>query len=88
MTISAWFTSADSYVIHSGRHYEAPITVTVDPGTGNVQIQFKNSAGTWTTPADVAFTIDAFGVYELPRANVPEARIIATGNAQFQIQRR
>lgn len=80
-----WFTASEPQIIGAGKHFTSPAVLTVDPGTGNVQVQFKNSEDAWTTPEDEAYTIAAFGAYEIPRANVSATRILATGDAVFTL---
>lgn len=86
MTI--WYDSDNPYVFSAGKHFETPASLAVDPGNGNVQIQFPSRLGVWTTPVDAAYTISVFGIYQVPRANMFETRILATGTAQFSIQKR
>jgi len=81
----AWNTSAAPYDLSAGEKYFAPITITVEPGDGSVQIQLKNSAGTFVTPAAAEYTITAAGPIQLERANTPEMRVIATGTAKFEV---
>lgn len=71
--------------IDAGAKHLKPITVNVDPGGGDVQIQFRNAQGTFTTPAAAEYTISTAGPFLLTRANAPETRILATGDAQFEV---
>lgn len=46
-----WYLAATPQDFGAGSAKAEPITTTVDPGTGNVQVQFKDSSDAWTTPA-------------------------------------
>jgi hypothetical protein len=80
-----WNDSGTPYDLAPGAHYERPSTVVVEPNGGTVQIQFRNSAGVWTTPDDIAYTIANAGPVRLNRANTPAMRILATGAARFEV---
>lgn len=80
-----WNDLTKPYLLQAGKKYTNPTTITVDPGTGDIQLQFKNASGAWVTPSDPAYTITAFNVIELKRTNMPEINIIATGAAKFSV---
>lgn len=82
--MSNWYTSAAPLVLKEGEHHLPEVHLQVEPGTGNVQIQFLRSDGTtWFTPANPDYTIAAEDVVQLERRNAPPTRILATGNAKF-----
>ncbi|WP_282063798.1 hypothetical protein [Roseobacter litoralis] len=81
----AWNDSTTPYELSPGERHIRPNTVVVEPNGGTVQIQFRNSAGTWVTPDDTAYTIAATGPVRLNRSNTPAIRIIATGAARFEV---
>lgn len=62
------------------------INITCVVNTGNVQIQVRDAAGEWFTPAEASFTITDSTLIRLPRANMPDMRILATGDATFAVE--
>lgn len=85
MPAPVWNAAATPVEVLADQSFDKPVIVLVDPNGGNVQIQFKNQAGNWVTPADSSYTISVFGPVELPRASMPDTRILATGGARFQV---
>jgi len=81
-----WFTAADTEVIASadGPH-AVDLNVTCVVKTGNIQFQVKDEVDQWFTPAETAYTITASNLVRLPRANMPDTRILATGDATFMV---
>jgi hypothetical protein len=76
----------DPHIIEQTKHYDTnPISIVVDPGDGNVQIQIRNPAGVFFTPAAEMYTLTEADVYVIPMSNKPEMQIIATGTAQFYV---
>lgn len=55
-------------------------------GTGTVQFQVKDPDGNWFTPAEASYTVQDSNCVRLPRANMPDVRVIATGTAKFYIE--
>lgn len=53
--------------------------------TGDIQIQLKDDEDEWFTPTEASWTVTASGSKRIPRANMPEMRIIATGDATFYV---
>jgi len=82
-----WYTSADLDVIAlaAGPH-AVDLNVTCFVGTGDVQFQVKNPTGGWFTPSESAYTVVDSNLVRLPRANMPDVRVLASGNAQFSIE--
>jgi len=71
--------------IPSGENYVRPMTIVVEPNGGTVQIQFRDSAGVWTTPASDDYALTQAGPVRLERSNTPAMRIVATGDAKFEV---
>lgn len=81
-----WYDSATPITLGNGPAGAEPATIVADVGTGNVQIQFKDQTGAWFTPADAEYTIaTSDNVVRIERSNSPAVRILATGNAVFQV---
>ena len=81
-----WYTSANTDVIAyaDGPHAD-DINISCFPKTGSIVIQIKDENDTWVTPSEAAYTILESGLVRLPRANMPDMRILATGDAVFAI---
>lgn len=62
------------------------LNVTCVTGSGTVQFQVKNADGNWFTPAEASYTVNESNLVRLPRANMPDVRVIATGDAKFYIE--
>ncbi|RYH10102.1 hypothetical protein [Tropicimonas sp. IMCC6043] len=62
-------------------HYASPATLQVAAGTGGVELQHRDPAGNWATFE----TISVAGVHKLDVANMPAIRLVATGDAQYQV---
>ena len=81
-----WYVAADDDVILPSKGPSATdLNVTCIVKTGNIQFQIKNELDAWFTPSESAFTIVASSLVRLPRANMPEVRIIATNDATFSV---
>lgn len=81
-----WYTSVDVDVIAQIGGPSAPdLNVTCIVNTGNIQFQVKDELGAWFTPADASYTVTVSNVIRMPRANMPDMRVLATGNATFSI---
>ncbi|WP_370303561.1 hypothetical protein [Pseudooceanicola sp.] len=83
--METWYAAASPVELGMGPTGAVPIVVVADVGTGNVQVQFKDQGGSWFTPTSEEYTLTADDVYVLERSNCPPVRILATGNAQFQV---
>lgn len=53
---------------------------------GNVQIQTEDPDGNWFTPGEASYTVTDSTIVRIPRANMPNLRIIATQGAKFYIE--
>ena len=81
-----WYTSADDDVIaYAAGPGAEDLNITCVVGTGNVQFQVKDEDGDWFTPSEASYTVTASNLVRLPRANMPDVRILATGNATFSV---
>ena len=84
--VLVWYSSADTAVIAQIGGPSAPdLNVTCVVGTGTVQFQVKDDQDAWFTPADASYTVSVSNVIRMPRANMPDMRVLATGNALFSI---
>lgn len=82
-----WFTSANLDVIAkaAGPH-AVDLNVTCVVNSGDVQFQVKGPDGEWFTPSESSYTVIDSNLVRLPRANMPDVRILATGDATFSVQ--
>ncbi len=84
--VPVWYLAADVDVIAQIGGPNAPdLNVTCIVNTGTVQFQVKNELDAWFTPADASYTVSVSNVIRMPRANMPDMRVLATGNATFSI---
>ena len=82
-----WYDSSDTEVIaYAAGAHAVDLNVTCVVGTGDVQFQVKDDQGNWFTPTEASFTVLASNLVRLPRANMPDIRILATGNAKFSVE--
>lgn len=81
-----WYLAADVDVIaQSGGPSEPDLNVTCIVNTGTVLFQVKDDQDEWFTPADASYTVTVSNVIRMPRGNMPEMRILATGDATFAV---
>lgn len=81
-----WYTVADGDVlIYADGPYAIDLNITCIPKTGNIQLQIKDDLGNWFTPAEASYTILESGLIRIPRANMPEMRILPTLDATFAV---
>jgi hypothetical protein len=84
--VPVWYDNTAVDVIAQIGGPSAPdLNVTVIAGTGTVQFQVKDDQDAWFTPADASYTITVSNIIRMPRANMPEMRVLATGDALFAI---
>ncbi|WP_262386612.1 hypothetical protein ROLI_045270 (plasmid) [Roseobacter fucihabitans] len=81
----AWHNSTTPFDVAPGKNHDLPMTIVLEPNGGSAQIQLRDSAGAWFTPDAADFTLTQAGPYRVERANTPGMRIIATGNATFEV---
>lgn len=81
-----WYVAADTDVIakRAGPHAE-DLNVTCVVNTGTVQFQVQDQDGNWFTPSEASYTVRDSNLVRLPRANMPDVRILAVGDATFSI---
>lgn len=81
-----WYTAADLDVIAvADGPYAVDMNITCVVNTGNIQFQVKDNNDNWFTPNEASFTILESGLVRLPRANMPDIRILATNDATFAV---
>lgn len=88
-----WYTFSDKteeggedvVAVAAGPHAQ-DLNVTCVCNAGTVQFQVKNNLGAWFTPAEASYTVSESNLVRLPRANMPDIRIIATGDATFYVE--
>lgn len=62
-------------------HYAQPATLQADPGTGSIEIQYRDASGNWN-----AFeSISEPGVHKIDVANMPAIRLQANGDALYRL---
>lgn len=89
-----WFTAADNSELDpagedviakaSGPH-AVDLNITCVVNTGNIQFQVKDNLDAWFTPTEASYTVLASNCVRLPRSNMPDVRILATGDATFSV---
>ena len=84
--VPTWFTATDLEVIAkaAGPH-AVDLNVTCIVDSGDVQFQVKDNLDAWFTPSEASYTVLASNCVRLPRANMPDVRILATGDATFSV---
>ena len=56
--MAVWYSSDDEPLIIPGGYYSySPFVIIVEPGDGDVQVQFEGSDGEYFTPDDDDYTI-------------------------------
>jgi len=87
-----WYTSVDSVegggsdvISYASGPSAVDLNVTCIVNTGNIQFQIKDNNDAWFTPTEASYTVSASNCVRLPRANMPDVRILATGDATFSV---
>ena len=82
-----WYTATDLDVIAfaAGPH-AVDLNVTCVVHDGDIQFQVRDETGVWFTPSEASYTVLASNLVRLPRANMPDIRILATADATFSIE--
>jgi len=84
--VPVWYTAADIDVIsYAAGPSAVDLNVTCVVNTGSVVFQVKDENDAWFTPSEASYTVLASNVVRLPRANMPDIRILATGDATFSV---
>lgn len=91
--IPKWYTVADKteeggedVIAYAAGPHAVDLNVTCVCNAGTIQFQVKNNLDVWFTPAEASYTVNDSNLVRLPRANMPDIRIIATGDATFYIE--
>ena len=74
----------DIVLMSDGPHAE-DVNVTCITKSGNIQFQVRDDLGAWFTPNEASFTIIESSLVRIPRANMPDMRILATADATFAV---
>lgn len=78
-------TAKDDVIAYGAGPHGEDLNVVCVTGTGDVQFQVQDPDGNWFTPGEASYTVSASNVVRLPRSNMPNVRIIATGDAKFAV---
>ncbi len=88
-----WYTQAnqvenggEDVIAYASGPYAQDLNVTCVVKTGTIQFQVKDELGAWFTPAEASYTVNDSNLVRLPRANMPDVRVIATSDATFYIE--
>lgn len=73
-------------IAYAAGPYAEALNVTCVVNSGTVQFQVKDNLGNWFTPSEASYTVQDSNCVRLPRANMPDVRIIATGDAFFYVE--
>ena len=90
--IPVWYTASDStegggtdvVALAAGPH-AVDLNITCIVKLGNIQFQVKDENGDWFTPSEASYTVTDSNLVRLPRANMPDMRILATNDATFSV---
>lgn len=88
-----WYTITDKteeggtdvVAVAAGPHAQ-DLNVTCVVNAGQIQFQVKDNNGNWFTPSEASYTVSDSNLVRLPRANMPDIRIIATVDATFYVE--
>jgi hypothetical protein len=85
--VRKWYTAADLDVIAyaAGAHAEDLNIICVTKG-GDIQFQVQDDLGQWFTPTESSYTVISSNLVRLPRANMPDIRIVASADAVFSVE--
>jgi len=88
-----WYTQAnqvenggEDVIAYAAGPYAQDLNITCVVKTGTVQFQIKDELGAWFTPSEASYTVNNSNLVRLPRANMPDVRVIATSDATFYIE--
>lgn len=76
----------EDIVAYAAGPHAQDLNVVCFVGTGTIEFQVKDPDGNWFTPNEASYTVAASNCVRLPRANMPDVRIIATGDAKFYVE--
>tara|TARA_R110000822_G_scaffold186657_4_gene325621 strand:+ start:453 stop:737 length:285 start_codon:yes stop_codon:yes gene_type:complete len=89
-----WYTAADNseadpvgtdVIAYASGPHAVDLNVSCVVNTGNIQFQIQDNNQAWFTPSEASYTVLASNLVRLPRANMPDIRVLATGDATFSI---
>ena len=91
--VPVWYTADDisggvndkDIVAHAQGPHTIDLNITCIVNAGDIQFQVKDENGVWFTPTEASYTVTASNLVRLPRANMPDIRIIATIDATFSV---
>ncbi|ANJ20731.1 virion protein [Roseobacter phage RD-1410Ws-07] len=83
---STVYPDNEDVIAYAAGPHAVDLNVTCDVRSGNVQFQVKDRDGNWFTPAEASYTVTDSNCVRLPRANMPDVRIIATADAAFYVE--
>ena len=73
-------------VPHKVKTITSPSIGPVEPLTvGEIEFQIRDDENNWITPEEASYAVGASNLVRLPRANMPEMRILANGRSVFSI---
>ncbi|AGH07443.1 virion structural protein [Sulfitobacter phage phiCB2047-B] len=82
-----WYGVDDTDVIaHAAGPHAEDLNITCVVKSGTIQFQVRDDEGNWFTPSEASYTVQDSNLVRLPRANMPDVRIIATSDAKFYIE--
>lgn len=82
-----WYTALSEDVIaYAAGPHAVDLNITCIVKTGDIQFQVKDDLGAWFTPAEASYTVNASNLVRLPRANMPDIRILASADAVFSVE--
>lgn len=77
--------SGEDVIAYAAGPYATDLNITCVPGAGSVQFQVRDAENNWFTPSEASYTVNDSNLVRLPRANMPDMRIIATADAKFMV---
>lgn len=75
----------EDVIAYAAGPHAVDLNIVCDVKSGNIQFQVRDSEGNWFTPAEASYTVLDSNCVRLPRANMPDVRIIATADAKFMV---
>lgn len=76
----------EDVIAYAAGPHAVDLNVVCFVGSGTIQFQVKDPDGNWFTPAEASYTVQDSNCVRLPRANMPDVRIIATDDAKFYVE--
>lgn len=79
-------TGGEDVIAYAKGPHAVDLNVTCVVKGGDIQFQVKDETGAWFTPTEASYTVNDSNLVRLPRANMPDIRIIATADATFYVE--